>query len=77
LRKKLGTDAEEILTDARLDISRRHFEYAIKRQFDPLDSEQEFQIPLRGAPDMPENGLTYGYLKLTRSSPHELADPQR
>lgn len=71
LRKKLGAEANEILTDARLESTKHHFEYYIKRQFNPLDKDCQaaFEIPLRAARDMPEKGLIAGYLKLTRSPP--------
>lgn len=40
----------------------------IKREFNPLDGdcEEEFEIPLRGAPEMPHIGLEEGHLKLTK-----------
>jgi hypothetical protein len=41
---------------------------SIKREFNPLDGdcESEFEIPLRGAPEMPHIGLEEGHLKLTK-----------
>lgn len=72
LRTKLGNYAEEILERTRLERAMRHFESSIKRQFNPYDEdygrdgENGFEVPLKGAPDLPECGLEFGYLKLTR-----------
>lgn len=49
------------------------FEGAIKFQFDPFDDDcdTEYEIPLRGAPNIPSIGLEEGYLKISKyvSSP--------
>jgi hypothetical protein len=46
----------------------KSFEGATKFQFDPFseDCDAEFEVPLRGAPDIPNIGLEDGYLKITR-----------
>jgi len=68
LRKKLDNHAAEILQRTRLESAMRHFESSIKRQFNPYDEDGEnaFEVPLRGARDLPECGLEFGYLKLTK-----------
>jgi hypothetical protein len=67
LRNKLGRQGNSILTEKRLAESRRHFDSAIKRQYNPYDDhgETEFEIPLTGAPDLPAVGLEEGYLTLS------------
>jgi len=44
------------------------FEGGIKFQFDPYDEdcEQEYEIPLRGAPDIPDLDLHDGYLTIRK-----------
>jgi len=46
----------------------KSFEGAIKFQFDPFSEacNAEFEVPLRGAPDIPNIGLEDGYLKVTK-----------
>ena len=46
----------------------RYFDSAIKGQFNPYDEdgEEEFEIPLTGAPDILTINLEAGYLKLTK-----------
>jgi hypothetical protein len=46
----------------------KSFEGAMKFQFDPFseDCDAEFEVPLRGAPDIPKIGLEDGYLKISR-----------
>jgi hypothetical protein len=43
----------------------------IKKEFDPFegDCEEEYEIPIKGAPEMPEIGLEEGYLKLSKYDP--------
>ena len=40
----------------------------IKKDFDPFEEEceQEYEIPIRGAPEIPEIGLEEGHLKLSK-----------
>lgn len=49
----------------------RHFESSIKRHFNPYDEDYDkdengFEVPLKGARDLLECGLKFGYLRLTR-----------
>jgi hypothetical protein len=64
----LGGNWDSLLTERRLAESRRHFDSAIKRQYNPYDDhgETEFEIPLTGAPDVPDVGLEEGYLTLSK-----------
>jgi hypothetical protein len=68
LRAKLGEKADELLTPRRLAQTRRHFEMLIKCQYNPYDEyiDDEYEIPLPGAPDQLEISLEDGYLKLTK-----------
>ena len=65
--KRLGS-RKDVLTGKMLSNAVRSFEGAIKFQFDPYsdDGNLEYEIPLRGAPDMPNIGLEDGYLKVSR-----------
>jgi hypothetical protein len=46
----------------------RHFDTVIKCQYNPYDSrcEDEYEIPIAGAPNIPEINLEEGYLTLTK-----------
>jgi hypothetical protein len=63
LRQKLGSRAEEILKPKTLREASRSFETQIKCQFNPLgSSEESYEVPIPGAPDIPEIGLEGGFL---------------
>jgi len=66
LRQKLGRHADSILTRNTLNEARRYFEDSIKRTFNPNDTDDDFDVPLRGADDIPAIGLEEGYLKLSK-----------
>ena len=68
LRKKLGQHAKTILSTRRLVEAIRYFENSIKRAFNPYDPscDDEYDIPLSGAKDVPEIGLEDGYFKLSK-----------
>lgn len=68
LRRKLGDQANTILTARRLNEAIRYFENSIKRAFNPFDDacDDEYDIPLSGAKDMPSIDLEDGYLKLSK-----------
>jgi hypothetical protein len=68
MRKKLGDRSEEVLTPRCLAEAMRSFETTIKSQFNPLSAEceEEFEIPIPGAPEIPDRGLSYGYLKISK-----------
>jgi hypothetical protein len=72
LRKKLGNQANAILTVRRLSEAIRYFENSIKRAFNPFDDacDDEYDIPLSGARDMPSIDLEDGYLKLSKFNSH-------
>jgi hypothetical protein len=46
----------------------KNFEGNLKFVFDPFseDCDDEFEVPLPGAPDIPDIGLEEGYLKLSK-----------
>jgi hypothetical protein len=56
------------LTQRALTQSARAFENLIKCTFDPDDenAEDEYELPLPGAPDSPDIGLEDGYLRLSK-----------
>jgi hypothetical protein len=64
----LGGHAARVLTDKRLAEAKHCFETSIKIQFDGFDSEfdDDFEVPLNGADDLPDCGLEAGYLKLNK-----------
>jgi hypothetical protein len=68
LRKKLGPQADTILTPRRLKASMTYFESSIKCNFNPYDEacDMEYEVPLSGTIDIPEIGLEEGYMKLSR-----------
>jgi hypothetical protein len=71
LRARLGEKADELLTPKRLSGTQRHFDTLIKCQYNPYEyCEEEYEIPLPGAPDQPEIALEGGYLKLTKFDPY-------
>ena len=78
LKTRLGA-ASDILNDPNIAANaRRMFENGIKCSFDPLDeedndsddseTEDEYRIPVYGAPDNPHINLQRGYLALSRFS---------
>jgi hypothetical protein len=68
LRRKLGDLTESVLKPKRLEEALRYFENSIKRAFNPFDAscDEEYEIPLSGARDVPRIGLEDGYLKLSK-----------
>jgi len=68
LRRRLGLSAALILNAKVKAETLKKFD-SIKRRFNPFDGdcETEYEIPLRGAPEMPHIGLEEGHLKLTMS----------
>lgn len=68
LRARLGRFADGVLTPRVLLGAQRHFENLIKCQYNPYDeyTEEEYEIPLTGAPDRPEIALEGGFLNLTK-----------
>jgi hypothetical protein len=70
LRRKLGTHANTILKDRRIDGLLRYFNNTIKRTFNPLGPrcDQEYEIEIGGVEDIPEINFEDGYLTLTRSA---------
>ena len=71
VQEKFGNKASSILTPKRLNGALRHFEVVVKRVFDPYDGncQREYEIPLIGAPDVPESGLVDCYLTLSQYHP--------
>jgi hypothetical protein len=67
IRNKLGPKADSILTKKAAVDCLKNFEN-IKREFNPYDQdcENEYEIPIKGAPEMPEIGLEEGHLKLSK-----------
>jgi hypothetical protein len=67
LRKRLGKDADRVLTKKNLSAALEKFD-TIKRQFNPIDGDchEEYEIYLRGAPELPNIGLSENHLKLTK-----------
>jgi len=63
----LGDKADSILTRKCIVETVRQFD-TIKKEFDPFerDCEEEYEIPIKGAPEMPEIELEEGYLKLSK-----------
>ena len=70
LREKLGEHADTLLKPRVLAEALDHFDAAIKRQFDPCstDCEEEYEIPLTGASDIPALNVAGGYLTLQKFS---------
>jgi hypothetical protein len=68
VKRKLGRHSATILTPKRILEFKRQFDSFIKRQFDPFDEdcEEEYEVNLAGAPDIPEVGLEAGYLKIKK-----------
>jgi hypothetical protein len=68
VREKLGRDAVSLLKPRTLAELHRYFDSAIKGQFNPYDEEceEEYEIPIIGAPDKPAINLVAGYLKLQK-----------
>lgn len=67
LHRKLGAQANSILTRKRLKYAIRYFDRSIKYSF-PYDEycDTEYDVPLPGAPDVLAIGLEDGYLKLSK-----------
>lgn len=68
LKNRLGNKADAILIRRTLADILRHFENHIKYIFDPFDesNETEYEIPIYGAPELPEIGLEESYLRITK-----------
>jgi hypothetical protein len=69
LHERLGPHSQKVLTPKRLLEAIRHFEGNLKLNFDPYDQtfcDEEFEIPLPGAPDILSIDLEAGYLKLSK-----------
>lgn len=68
LHQRLGARSQEVLTPKRLDYAVKSFEGYLKCNFDFFseDCEKEFDIPLPGAPDIPEIGLNDGEISLSK-----------
>jgi hypothetical protein len=68
LHERLGPHSQEVLTRKRMIDAVKNFEGNLKLNFDRYDPDcgTEFEIPLPGAPDVPDVGLEEGYLKLTK-----------
>jgi hypothetical protein len=68
LKKKCGDLAKTILTPKRVNEAIRFFESSIKQAFNPFDiaSDDEYEIPLFGAPDVAHIGLDDNYLTLKK-----------
>lgn len=64
LKRKLGDHADKILTPRLLETLKNDFDNGIKRNFDE-DLEEEPEIEMGNAPDIPEIDLEDGLLKLT------------
>jgi hypothetical protein len=71
VRSKLGSRHADILIGRRLAEVLKHFDSTIKCQFNPLvpGCEEEHEIPIPGAEDIPSIGLEAGFLTL-RKYPH-------
>lgn len=66
IRSRLGRDADSILNPRVSAEIISQFE-TIKRRFNPYEGgEDDYDVPLRGAPEMPHIGLEEGYLKLSK-----------
>lgn len=68
IRRRLGSLAESILTPKVAAAVSHQFE-AINRNFNPYDQESDmdyYEVPLRGAPEMPHIGLEEGFLRLSK-----------
>ena len=74
LHQLLGSRGPEILTPRRLAEAVKNFEGNIKIYFDPFDEdcEDEYEIPLPGAPDIPSIGLVEGFITLSKYDPISL-----
>lgn len=57
-----------LLTAKRLEAAVKYFEGDLKFYFDPYSENCEdfYEVPLRGAPDIPSIGLEEGYLKISK-----------
>lgn len=69
LHERIDSQDPGVLTPRRLIEAVRNFEGNLKFAFDPFseDCDDEFEVPLPGAPNIPGIGLEEGYLKLTKS----------
>lgn len=72
IRRKLGERAQEILNARTLAEALRNFETQIKCQFNPEGSgcQSFFEVPIPGAPDLPEIELEGGFMTLSRYIAH-------
>lgn len=68
LHERLDPHDPKVLTPKRLMEAVRNFEGNLKFSFDPFseECEDEFEVPLPGAPDIPRVGLEEGYIKLSK-----------
>jgi hypothetical protein len=68
LASKIGMKSAEILTPKRIAEAVQSFESHIKFRFNPSsdDEEESFEIPLPGAPDVPEARLQDGYVTFSK-----------
>jgi hypothetical protein len=71
INSKLGSFAVEVLDERRVAEAKRCFESSIKCNFNPLASycEDQYEIPLPGARDIPCMGLEGGFLTLSKYIP--------
>lgn len=75
LRNRLGEKVMRNLPEKRLKEVIAQFDSTIKREFNPLDptSEKEFEISIP-LPDMPEKGLSDGYLSVSKYAMNQSGD---
>jgi hypothetical protein len=68
VRGRLGNRVDDVLSERALSVSMEMFNSWIKCTFDPddEDGEDEYDIPLPGAPQIPEIELQGGYLRLSK-----------
>jgi len=74
LIEKIGPENKDVLTPRRVAEAVNSFERNIKFTYDPYtvsDQEDNFEIPLPGAPDLPDINLLEGYLTLSRHNAPE------
>lgn len=68
LRKKMGKDADVVLSPRRTLSALKEFRSYMKSHFNPYEPpahETEFLFPLPGAPDILQCNLEAGYLSLS------------
>jgi Ethanolamine utilization protein EutJ (predicted chaperonin) len=69
LQQRLGSRARDVLKGQTLAGAVHHFELAIKLIFNAWSDScpSHFEIPLRGAPNIPELSLNEGYLTISKN----------